>query len=390
MLSARQAVCETDGAPDFPGAPFSLPLPKEGPIVLAVSGGSDSVSMLHLVWRSLVRRGECDRLHVATVDHALRTGSAEEARLVGRICERLDLPHQVLIWSGEKPKSGIQAAAREARYRLLSAFAAPMNATILVAHTADDQAETLAMRQSRNPAPTLGLSGMASGTFWRTGRGGAWVMRPMLALRRAALREWLSKQGISYVDDPSNEDRRFERVRLRQDGSASIDGGGAGSASETSRDVIARRVAGILSSNAQRVDPSTLLLRWDDRFSMPNLERVEALRVMLAFAGGLDHRPATAAVCSLLKRLPQTRRSSLARCVVERRGDGLFIRREHRRGQIGKDDGSTQTTPLGQMPYPFAKAVPLHDLPVAQQVETLCDWPLTPPPVETFVHDIGK
>ncbi len=150
MLSAMLGHSDISGVPVLSGAPFSLSLPVEGPVVLAVSGGGDSMAMLHLVRSALLSRGEGGRLHVVTVDHMLRPESASEAEFVAQTCRTLGLPHETLQWQGEKPERGVQAAARRARHGLLTRYAFERRAVVLIAHTADDQAETVAMRQRRN------------------------------------------------------------------------------------------------------------------------------------------------------------------------------------------------------------------------------------------------
>src|SRR6185312_2564817 len=98
-------------------------------IVLAVSGGPDSVALMWLAarWRRALRRGP--RLIAVTVDHGLRTDAAREARQVKRLAESLDLPHRTMRWAGAKPKTGLPAAARTARYRLLAQAARAHGAT---------------------------------------------------------------------------------------------------------------------------------------------------------------------------------------------------------------------------------------------------------------------
>ena len=130
-------------------------------IVLAVSGGPDSIALMWLAarWRRALRRGP--RLIAVTVDHGLRREAAREARDVKHLAKTLDLPHRTLRWSDAKPKTGVPAAARAARYRLLAEAARASGAThILTAHTRDDQAETLLMRMLRGSGIT-GLAAMA-------------------------------------------------------------------------------------------------------------------------------------------------------------------------------------------------------------------------------------
>ncbi len=178
-------------------------------LALAVSGGSDSAAMLHLAVEGL----GSDRLCVLTVDHGLRDGSRKEAEQVGRWCARLGVGHHILEWQGEKPATGIQAKARVARYDLMSAWCkANEVGVLLTAHTLDDQAETVKMRATRTDS-ARSLAGIWPETSWNDVR----ILRPLLHSRRDALRDYLRERDIAWIDDPSNENRRFERVRVRQD-----------------------------------------------------------------------------------------------------------------------------------------------------------------------------
>src|SRR5882724_6251609 len=128
-------------------------------LVLAVSGGPDSIALMWLMarWRRALARGP--RLIAVTVDHGLRPEAAREARDVKRLAGALDLPHRTLRWIGPKPERGLPAAARDARYRLLARAAREFGAThVLTAHTRDDQAETLLMRMLRGS----GITGLAA------------------------------------------------------------------------------------------------------------------------------------------------------------------------------------------------------------------------------------
>ena len=180
-------------------------------IVLAVSGGPDSIALMWLAarWRSALPRGP--RLIAVTVDHGLRAEAAREAREVKRLARSLDLPHRTLRWRGAKPKTGVPAAAREARYRLLAQAARQSGAThILTAHTRDDQAETLLMRLLRGSG-IAGLSAMAR----QSERDGVWLARPFLDVPKAQLIATLAKARIAFADDPTNRDVAFTRPRLR-------------------------------------------------------------------------------------------------------------------------------------------------------------------------------
>jgi len=180
-------------------------------IVLAVSGGPDSVALMWLAagWRRAQKRGP--HLVAVTVDHGLRPEAAREAREVRRLAASLGLPHRTLRWTGPKPVTGLPAAARDARYRLLVKAARASGAThILTAHTRDDQAETLLMRMARGS----GLAGLAA-MARQSDRDGVVLARPLLHIAKSRLVATLDKAGIGFVDDPTNRDPSFTRPRFR-------------------------------------------------------------------------------------------------------------------------------------------------------------------------------
>ncbi|MBR9819874.1 MAG: tRNA lysidine(34) synthetase TilS [Rhodobacteraceae bacterium] len=186
-----------------------LPGPAEE-IGLAVSGGGDSLALLYLM--AEIVTGSDLTLRAVTVDHGLRPEAAEEAAMVGRVAAALGVPHEVLRWEGWQGEGNLQDQARRARYDLLCAWARGHGIRqVALGHTADDQAETFLMRLSR-ASGVDGLSGMAV----RRRIGPVTLVRPLLEARRTSLRAYLTARGATWIDDPSNEDTRFERVRARQ------------------------------------------------------------------------------------------------------------------------------------------------------------------------------
>jgi tRNA(Ile)-lysidine synthase len=180
-------------------------------LLLAVSGGPDSMALMWLAarWRNALARGP--RLIAVTVDHGLRSEAAAEARDVKRLARSLDLPHRTMRWTGAKPKTGLPAAARSARYRLLAQAARADGAThILTAHTRDDQAETLLMRMLRGS----GISGLAA-MARESERDGVRLARPFLNVSKSRLVATLKKAKVGFADDPTNRDLNFARPRIR-------------------------------------------------------------------------------------------------------------------------------------------------------------------------------
>lgn len=186
------------------------PLADEGALVVAVSGGPDSIALLALLaeWAG----HDQPRLLAVTVDHGLRPEAAQEALMVGRLCARLGVEHRTRHWLGDKPQTGLQEKARTARYALLAEEARAFGAgAIVTAHTADDQAETLLMRMAAGSGLT-GLAGMAP----RSAVNGVALARPLLGIGKARLVATCEARGLSFVRDPSNDDPRFTRIRWRR------------------------------------------------------------------------------------------------------------------------------------------------------------------------------
>lgn len=180
---------------------------------LAVSGGADSMALMHLAHRwSQKRAGVAPRLTILSVDHGLRPESAQEAEWVVRQAGQLGLPARVLRWQPGNRRSRIQEAARQARYDLMAGFAhANAIDALVTAHHLDDQAETVLMRLARGSGLD-GLAGIRARGEWA----GLVLLRPFIDVPKARLVESLRQQGIDWLEDPSNEDTQFERVRVRQ------------------------------------------------------------------------------------------------------------------------------------------------------------------------------
>ncbi|MTH99375.1 tRNA lysidine(34) synthetase TilS [Roseibium sp. RKSG952] len=184
------------------------PLPRR--IGVAVSGGSDSTALLQLL--AGIARTEGFELCAATVDHGLRAEAADEAVAVSRRSADLGVPHETLKWKGWDGSGNLQDQARRARYRLLAEWAQSHGiAAIALGHTADDQAETVLMRLARSAGVT-GLSAMA--TVRR--QDGIDLLRPLLSITRARLRGYLNAAGVTWIEDPSNRDTRFDRIKTRE------------------------------------------------------------------------------------------------------------------------------------------------------------------------------
>ena len=190
----------------------ALNIPRS--FAIAVSGGRDSMALARLA--ADYKKSTDAKVFAYSVDHGLRAEAATEAEQAGAWCSAVGLTHRILKWTGEKPTAGIQAAARHARYRLLAAAAVKDGCSaLLTAHSADDQAETVFMRLARG-AGAHGLSAMNDEINIAAGAGApVRLLRPLLFLNRAQLTAIVEQAEQGFIDDASNDDPQFERVRTR-------------------------------------------------------------------------------------------------------------------------------------------------------------------------------
>lgn len=188
---------------------FQAALPAR--IGIAISGGGDSVALMHLLHEALADQPV--ELMAATVDHGLRPESQAEASKAAEMAARLGIRHETLTWeAGPRETGNLQDQARQARYALLTCWARRNGIPMLtLGHTADDQAETVLMRLKRS----AGVSGLA-GIPQRRTQDGVTLFRPLLDMRRTTLRQYLQDREIAWIDDPSNDDETFERIKMRK------------------------------------------------------------------------------------------------------------------------------------------------------------------------------
>jgi len=284
--------------------PLFTPLADASVLVLAVSGGVDSMALLHLIarWRSLRSGVHFPRVVVATVDHALRPESRGEAEVVAAVSARVGFEHSILTWDGDKPTRGVQAAAREARYRLLTSFAKQtlkesagasdpddIRPVLVTAHTQDDQAETVLMRLARGSG-LQGLSGMAP----RVERDDVLLRRPLLDVSKSRLKATLVAMGQSWIEDPSNEDLRYERVRWRE-ARAALETLGLSSAAiarsaqrlQRVQTLVAEAASQWIEANVDFHEGAYTTIRLE-AFENPSEVAIRALRILLQYQGGVS------------------------------------------------------------------------------------------------------
>jgi tRNA(Ile)-lysidine synthase len=292
-------------------AGFARRLERLGPfetkprLAVAVSGGADSLALAILAARWARARG--GHVTALTVDHGLRPESAREAATVGRWLKRHGIAHRILPRRGPLPAGNIQAEARRARYRLLEAWCAARGIVhLLLAHHREDQAETLLMRLERGS----GAFGLAAMPAIRERPALRWL-RPLLDVPRAALADYLRRGGQPWIEDPSNRDHRFARVRWRAalagdarhaarlaDAAAHL--GGMRAAMESAVADRLARCAVLAPESHALLDPSELAAAGAE------IGR-RALAALLTTVGGGEHAPRQASLVPLYRDLVEGR-----------------------------------------------------------------------------------
>lgn len=309
-------------------------------LAVAVSGGADSLALALLADRWARARG--GRITALTVDHGLRPESRAEAERVGDWLGARGIAHCILVWTGPKPKTAVQARARAARRELLGEWCRDAGVPdLLLAHQREDQAETLLLRLAAGSGPD-GLAGMSAMVEWPEVR----VLRPLLGILRSALETYLTGLGQGWIEDPSNRDPRFARTRVR----ASLPALAAqGITAETLakaanrfaevRIALETATAELLARVAVIHPAGYAVLALDELRAAPAEIAARALARTLTAIGGREHVPAFDKVARILSMIPDRPDRSgnvaaLARCIVERRATAgkaeLLVRREAR------------------------------------------------------------
>lgn len=179
---------------------------KNTKMAVAVSGGVDSMCLLywlHDIGADIV----C--LHV---NHKLRAEADIETEYVADTCKKLNIPCKIFYWDGEKPEKGLEAAAREARYKMMTDYCHENNIEYLVtAHQSDDQIETFLMNLSRGS----GLYGLAA-MLPESTRNGLKILRPLLNVSREEIKKYCEDNNIKYFVDSMNSDEHYTRVKIRK------------------------------------------------------------------------------------------------------------------------------------------------------------------------------
>ncbi len=304
-------------------------------VIVAVSGGSDSLALLYLLIALQASRRSFPELVAVTIDHGLRPESAGEARYVAGLCKEAGIPHRTLNWIGAKPDTGISAKARDVRYRLLCDAARDAGTDmILTGHTLDDQIETFVMRSARGRegGSERGLAAMAPATLLVRE---IWLVRPLLGISRETLREYLRGRAIAWRDDPSNENPKYERVQVRK---ALRDDDREQIQVEIGEKIAKRRALNAKTAQVFRhcvtvhhgICAEISMANWVEQEA--DVQRL-AIGVLLATIGGLAFLPPAEICDKALQHLSSSvppRRMTIARCILELKKGKALIYREMR------------------------------------------------------------
>lgn len=297
-------------------------------IGVAVSGGSDSTALLLLAQEWAVTRDA--EVFAATVDHGLRPEAADEAAMVARLCKGLDIPHDTLCWTGWDGAGNLQAEARAARYRLLADWSEGNRLDVtLLGHTQNDQAETFLLRLARR----AGLDGLSAMQAWFEQHGQPFA-RPLLSVSREGLRDYLTNKNVDWVEDPSNTDPTFDRVRVRE-ALKHLDTLGISVAglAETSRhlkqarDLIDHAMQGWCTRHVT-VDRGDVLVPLADYQRQPVEFRRRFLAAALCWVAGADYPPRSDSLARVLAELETGQAGPLHGCLLSVKKDVLRIGRE--------------------------------------------------------------
>lgn len=289
-------------------------------LAVAVSGGVDSVCLL--CW--LADMG----LHPIAlhVNHGLRDVAGAEAQYVRDLCAARGIECHVFEWTGEKPTTGLEAAARGARYKMMTDFCRENNVdALLVAHQADDQIETFLMNLGRGS----GLSGLAAMRPISV-RDGVKIVRPLLNVWRHELKQYCDDNGIKYCTDAMNSDIKYTRVRIRQNRHLLADALGISDERillainnlNRVRDAIETNVADLVAmvKNGRRaVFLDSFLFDQDDNI------RLKFIGTLIQQIGGDNYQPRLNSLRRALSNLGGDCKFTLGHCTVRRLGSRILI-----------------------------------------------------------------
>ena len=300
-------------------------------LAVAVSGGVDSVCLLH--WA--VKIGlNVTALHV---NHGLRDAADTETQYVVDLCKKLQIPYQVFYWTDDKPTTGLEAAARDARYKFMTDWCLENNIdALMIAHQADDQIETFLMNLSRGSGVS-GLSAMQPESY----RNGVKIVRPLLGIFRSDLIKYCDENDIKYFDDEMNEDESYTRVKIRKNRYLMSDRLGI----SDSRILLAienlSRARDALDSNIDSLVQSVL---YDDYalfsdsflFDLPPDISLKFIGVLIQTIGGNNYQPRLNSLVFALSKLKSDCKFTLGHCTLRRFKNQILIVPEGAKTSIRK------------------------------------------------------
>lgn len=300
-------------------------------LAVAVSGGVDSVCLLH--WA--VKIGlNVTALHV---NHGLRDAADTETQYVVDLCKKIQIPYQVFYWTDDKPTTGLEAAARDARYKFMTDWCLENNIdALMIAHQADDQIETFLMNLSRGSGVS-GLSAMQPESY----RNGVKIVRPLLGIFRSELIKYCDENDIKYFDDEMNEDESYTRVKIRKNRHLMSDKLGI----SDSRILLAienlSRARDALDSNIDSLVQSVL---YDDYalfsdsflFDLPPDISLKFIGVLIQTIGGNNYQPRLNSLVFALSKLKSDCKFTLGHCTLRRFKNQILIVPEGAKTSIRK------------------------------------------------------
>lgn len=306
-------------------------------LAVAVSGGVDSICLLH--WLVALKM-DIIALHV---NHQLRPSATEETEYVQNLCKKLKVPCRIFYWKGEKPSSGLEAAAREARYKFMTDFCRQNGIEyLLLAHQADDQIETFLMNLARGS----GLYGLAAIRPSST-RDSITLVRPLLHVYRKEIKDYCDRNDIKYYMDEMNQNPQYTRVKIRQNQHLLADKLGISKdrillaidnlnrAAQALYGNMADLVSQVLYKNYALFSDSFL-------FDQPSDIRLKLLGTLIKIIGGNNYQPRLNSLHNALDNLRCDCKFTLGHCTIRRLGKQIIIVREGEKTSFRKRNGKQQ------------------------------------------------
>ena len=304
---------------------------SESRLAIAVSGGVDSVCLL--CWAA-----KCG-LNVTAlhVNHGLRDAADTETQYVQDLCQKLNVPCHVFYWTADKPLTGLEAAARDARYKFMTDWCHENNIdALMVAHQADDQIETFLMNLSRGSGVS-GLSAMQPESY----RDGIKIVRPLLGIFRNELIKYCDDNGIKYFSDEMNEDESYTRVKIRKNRHLLSEKMGISDARILLAIENLSRARNALDSNIDTLVQSVMydnyaLFSDSFLFDLPPDISLKFIGVLIQTIGGNNYQPRLNSLMFALSKLKSDCKFTLGHCTLRRFKNQILIVPEGAKTSIRK------------------------------------------------------